>query len=101
MTTGGQTRTQSIAELLQDGGAQHVQADAADVESSAVECLEIEGIAVSGANVVAKLQPPPLADLVGRRLPRPTQIAVQLEPQARLVLHRMNRQQLPGLLVGP
>jgi len=28
-----------------------------------VECLEIEGIAFSGTNVVAKLQPPPLADL--------------------------------------
>ena len=47
-------------------GAQGVEADAADVERAAVECLEVEGVTLALLDLVTQLEPQPLADLVAR-----------------------------------
>ena len=52
------------SDLPEHGRAQRVQTDAADVERAAVECLEVEGVALALLDLVAQLEPQTLADLV-------------------------------------
>src|SRR6185436_10131182 len=64
-----------------EGRPQDVEADGAEVEVVAMEDLEIEGRALARLRRVARREPDPLPDLVRRRLPRPAQVAVELEAQ--------------------
>src|ERR1700710_939881 len=93
--------TPGSVELAQHGLAQHIEADRTDVQGSAVEGRQVEGRPLLGPGVLAQLQPEPLADLVRGSLPRPAQIALQLE-QADVLAHRaVGAQELPRLVPGP
>src|SRR5262245_49326869 len=61
------------------GRLQRVEPDRAQVERGGVERLQVERRTLAGPHLVARLQPDPLAHLVGRCLPRPAQVAVDLE----------------------
>ena len=89
--------------VLQPGKArlQHVEAHGTEVEGVAVEALQVEVRALARLGLVARPQPDPLADLVRRRLPRPAEVAVQLEAQV-LVRHpAVGAHELPAQLRGP
>src|SRR4051812_22141067 len=60
---------------------QRVEPDRAEVEGGGVELLEVELGALVRFHLVPGLQPDPLPDLVRRRLTRPAEVAVDLEPQ--------------------
>src|SRR5699024_4601139 len=66
----------SSQRLLEDG-----QRQAAELEGPA---MEVTGRGPGGLGLLAQPLPDPLTDLVGRRLPRPAQVAVQLEALLRL-----------------
>src|SRR6476646_7010562 len=63
----------------EDRLAQDVEPDRAEVERAAVEVFERERIPVAVGDLVTELEPEPLPDLVARRLPRPAEVAVELE----------------------
>src|SRR3954454_12425511 len=68
----------------EQGRPQHVETDGAEVEGTAVEVPQVEGVALPGADLLAQVEPRPLADLVGDRLARPSQVALEFEPQLRV-----------------
>src|SRR4051812_31800972 len=79
--------------------AQRPQTDAAHRERLAVERAQVGP--VRGGPVVAELLPHALPDLVGRGLPRPPEIAVDLEPDERLVHVDVLGHEAEGVLAGP
>src|SRR5437016_4645957 len=93
--------SRGLAELAEHRLSQRVQADATDVERAAVEVLEVEGVAFALADLVAQLHPEPLADLVGRRLTGPAEVAVELEAQEALLHVGVAGEEGPGLVIGP
>src|SRR5688500_13791354 len=64
---------------------QRVQAQGPEVQRIGVELAQVEVGSLPPPGIAAGLQPDSLADLVRRRLPRPAQVAIELEPQRRLV----------------
>src|SRR5579885_2428985 len=87
-------------QLAQHRLAQGVEAHPSDVQGPAMEVLQRERRAFPLLDLVAQLHPEPFADLVRRRLPRPAEVAVELEAQPRLALVGVRGQVLPGLVVG-
>src|SRR6185437_1786819 len=75
---------------------ERVEAEAAERERLAVELLEVERRALARLRVRAGLKPDPLAQLVGRRLARPAEIAVELEAQHLVADPHVRAQELPG-----
>ena len=61
-----------------------------------MEHAEVEVRALALARFLASLQPDPLAQLVRRCLPRPAQVAIQLEAQHAVVGVHAGMQELPG-----
>src|SRR5699024_1209771 len=83
----------SSQRLLEDG-----QRQAAELEGPA---MEVTGRGPGGLGLLAQPLPDPLTDLVGRRLPRPAQVAVQLEALLRLGHSPVGAHEVPGLLDAP
>src|SRR3954452_5767245 len=83
----------------EQGRPQHVETDGAEVEGPAVEVAQVEAVALADADLLAQVEPRPLADLVGDRLARPPEVALELEPQRR-VRHPGVRAQEGPCLVG-
>ena len=73
----------------------------AEVEGLAVELLEVEVGALAGLGVVAGLQPDALADLVGRGLAGPAEVAVELEAQVLVGHAAVGAHELPAQLGRP
>jgi hypothetical protein len=61
-----------------------------------VEVLEAKGTSGPGFGFFPGLEPDSFAELVGRDLPRPAEIAVQFEAQPLLVPAGVGPQELPG-----
>src|SRR5207248_9871730 len=83
------------------GLTQRVQAHGAQAERPGVEVLEAEGTSGPGFGFFPGLEPDSLAELVGRDLPRPAEVAVQFEVQPLLVPAGVGPQELPGDLSVP
>src|SRR6202034_4612245 len=66
-----------------------------------VEVFEAEGASRLGPGLVPGLEPDPLAELVGRCLSGPAEVAVQFEAQVILVPAGLGSQELPGDLRVP
>src|SRR3954451_11244706 len=81
--------------------SQHVEPDGPEVERSPVELAQVEGVTLTAADLVAQVEPGPLADLVGDRLARPAQVALELEPQLRIGHPGVPAQERPRLLGVP
>ena len=87
------------AASAEDGGPQRVEPDAAEVERRRWNALRSNASPSRARRLVAGLQPDPLADLVRRRLPRPAEVAVELEAQERArPCWQCAAQELPGLV---
>ena len=65
-------------QVLGEGLAQDVQPHAAQAQRSGVEVLQARS---ARKRAIPRVLPQPLPDRVRRRLPRPSQVAVQLEAQ--------------------
>ena len=66
-----------------------------------MEGLEVEGCVLATTRLLAQRQPQALADRVRRRLPRPAEVAVELEAQEALGHVGVRRQECPRLVVRP
>ena len=66
-----------------------------------MERLDVKGLSLAGLDLVAQLEPEPLADFVRRCLTRPAEVAIELETQEALGHVGVVLQELPGLVIGP
>src|SRR3954451_22749115 len=81
--------------------AERVEAQRAEAESVPVEGLEIEAGALALSRLVPRLEPDPLAHLVGRGLPGPPEVTLPLEAQHLFVHPAVRAQELPAQLRRP
>src|SRR5580698_8836071 len=92
---------QAYSRLTQHRVLERVQTDAAEVQRLLVERLRVECRTLSRLVLVADLLPDALADLVRRRLPRPAEVAVDLEcDEFRRDVHVL-RHEVEGVVSGP
>src|SRR3954453_3360562 len=78
-----------------------VEAERPEVEGGAVERLEVERRALPGPHLLAGLEPDPLAHLVGGRLRRPAEVAVDLEDDGGVIHPAVLAHELQAELAGP
>src|SRR3954471_10769319 len=80
---------------------QRVQPDRAEVQRRGVEGLGVERIPLAAAQFVPDLFPETLAQLVGRCLARPAEVAGELEFELAFADRDVPAQELVALLRGP